>query len=32
MGSKRRFQHNSYDGKRQYATQTDALTAVLSFR
>ena len=32
MGSKRRIRRNSCEGKRQYATQTQAVAAMLSFR
>jgi hypothetical protein len=32
MGSKRRIRRNSCKGKRPYATQTDAVAAMLSFR
>ncbi len=32
MGSKRRLRRNSCEGKRQYATQTEAVAAMLSFR
>jgi hypothetical protein len=32
MGSKRRIRRNSCDGKRQYASQTEAVAPMLSFR